>query len=456
MIAYTKRLLGLAFLGLMALACSSESGIKKAHISANFSVADSIQESDDYSGIGVAVVKKDSVNANADTLFYATTDSSGKFSGDVTFEKKRRYPTIISRHDTNLGRVGIILADGDSIRISGTLPTLEESFSISSPEHDAMKSYERLNKNFSRIQKYAQAGLLKGDSLRQEYLKFSDIYWDLYADKKGTFASELAGRRAIQLLQGIDNQKMMARLRAVQSQDRFSDVGATIGKNYIAKTRGLDPALSYLDTLNDITENKNKLMHINMERIKLLYDSARVDVAKKELEAFKEQFSKDLRPQDWIESMNYDLNYLSPGDTIPQFTFMDNGQKISRKSLVGTPYILEITDLSNKLYQSQFDRTVAIHSIYKNFGLQVVTLPLNQSQVTVNAFFEERVKPWPVADAQSFDRQKLLEKFNIRLVPTRFLIDRKGKIIRKYVGSEYQDIINGLRTLIKKEKKPAS
>ncbi|WP_138429532.1 TlpA family protein disulfide reductase [Fodinibius saliphilus] len=456
MTTFIHRYLGIVLIGLMALACSKKSNIKTAHISAEFSVADSVQRSNDYSGIGLAVIKKDSANTNADTLFYAITDSAGEFSGQVSFEKKQRYPAIISRNSTNLGRVGIILADGDSIHISGTLPNLEKSFSISSTEHNAMEVYDRVNKNFSRVQRYAQAGLLKGDTLRQEYVKFSDIYWDVYAEQRGTFASELAARRAIQVLQGIDNNKMMARLRAVQKQDKFSDVGATIGKNYIAKTRGLDPALSYLDTLNDITENKNKLMLINMERIKLLYDSARVDAAKKELDAFKERFSESNQPEEWVKSMSYDLSYLSPGDTIPTFAFEDNGRKISQQSLLGTPYILEITDLSNRLYQSQFDRTIAIHSIYKNFGLQVITLPLNQSQITIDAFFEERLKPWPVADAESFDRQQLVEKFNIRLVPTRFLVSSKGKIIRKYVGTEYQDVINGIRTLIKKEKKPAS
>ncbi|MDZ7680587.1 MAG: thioredoxin-like domain-containing protein [Fodinibius sp.] len=99
---------------------------------------------------------------------------------------------------------------------------------------------------------------------------------------------------------------------------------------------------------------------------------------------------------------------------------------------------------------------MVIHSIYKNYGLQVVTIPLDESQVTVEGFFEERVKPWPVADAQAFDRDKLLEKFNVRLIPTRFLIDREGKIIRKYVGNEYDDVIQGIRTIIKKDKEPAS
>jgi thioredoxin-related protein len=83
--------------------------------------------------------------------------------------------------------------------------------------------------------------------------------------------------------------------------------------------------------------------------------------------------------------------------------------------------------------------------------LEVVTLPLDENQVTVDAFFEERVKPWPVADAKAFDRQELLKKFNIRMIPTRFLIDEDGQIIRKYVGNEFDDVIQGIQKIINKD-----
>lgn len=451
-----NRLCLVVLLVILGWGCSNNTEKKQAVISAQFSVADSVQSSGDLSGIGFTIIKKDSANAAADTLFYATTDSAGSFSGTVRFDERRQYRTIISRNGRNLGRIGLILADGDSIRVRGTLPNLSESFTVSSEEHDAMKVYERVNRNFQRVRKYASAGRIQGDSLRQEILKWSNIFWDVYQKHKGTIASELAARSAIQILPGIDNKKMMSRLRAIQDQDKFSDIGATIGKNYIANSKGLNAALTYLDTLKNITTDKNKLMQIQRERINLLYDSARVDAAKRELSSFKKQFADSLQPKGWVESMDYDLNYMSPGDTIPQFKFTQNGKTISRDSLKGTPYILEITRLSNKLYQRQFDRTVAIHSIYKNFGLEVITIPLDESQVTVDAFFEERYKPWPVADAQAFDRQKLIEKFNIRLVPTRFLIDREGQIVRKYVGREYQDVINGIQTIIQKDKEPAS
>jgi glutathione peroxidase-family protein len=302
----------------------------------------------------------------------------------------------------------------------------------------------------------ARAGRLRGDSLRNEIQKWSNLYWQVFEENKGTIASQLSARESVRLLEGLDNTKMMQRIRVVQDNDELSDLGATYGKNYIANNQGLDSAVAYLDSLSNITDEKDKAMRINMEQIKLLYDSARVDAAQRELAEFKEQYPNNESSKEWVESITYDLNYLSPGDAIPGFSFKDNGKIISRDSLLGNPYILEVTRLSNRLYQNQFDRTVVIHSIYKNYGLQVVTIPLDESQVTIDAFYEERVKPWPVANAQAFDREQLLEKFNIRLIPTRFLIDSNGDIVRKYVGNEYDDVIKGIQTIIKKDKQPAS
>lgn len=450
---HLRNLLFIAVLtGVLGWGCSTKSDLKKAHVSGNFTVADSIDDTKDFSGIGLTIIKRDSANAAGDTLFYAVTDSSGTFSGTAHFEEKRQYPMLISRNKRNLARVGVILAEGDSIHVTGQLPNLRGTTKIASREHDAMTKYRRVGKNFQRVMQYAQVGKLSGDSLETELQKWSDIYWDVYQNNKGTLASELSARESINILQGVDSQKMMRRIRAVQDYDPLSDLGATYGKTYVASTQGLDPALAYLDTLDQITEASDQSMRINMEQIKLLYDSARVSAAKQELQAFKKQYQGNTSAKSWVESMSYDLNYLSPGDSIPDFNFVQNGKTISRDSLLGTPYILEITRLSNRLYQNQFDRTVVIQSIYKNYGLQVVTLPLDESQVTVDAFFEERVKPWPVSDAQAFDRQQLLEKFNIQLIPTRFLVNRNGKIVRKYVGNEFDDVIKGIQTVIKNDK----
>lgn len=446
----------LIIIGVFGWGCSTDHDTKNAHVYGSFTVSDSIDQSEDYSGIGFTIIQKDSANVDADTLFHAVTDSNGSFSGTASFQEKRRYPMIISRNNRNLARTGIILAEGDSVFVTGQLPNIGETLKISSREHEALDKFQRLGKNFQKVMQFARAGRISGDSLRDELQKWSDIYWDVYEEEEGTFASNFAAREAIKILESVDKTQMMNRIRFVDDNDDLSDLGATYGKEYLAEQSGLDASVAYLDSLGEMTDTKRASKRIAMEKIKLLYDSARVELAQQELKEFKENYTDDRTTKEWIESMDYDLNYLSPGDTIPAFQFSQNGKVISRDSLSGAPYILEITQLRNRQYQEQFDRTVVIHSIYKNYGLQVITLPIDNSQVTIDAFFEERVKPWPVADAQAFNREELLERFNIRAVPTRFLVDQNGRIVRKYVGSEYDDVIEGIQQILNKDKNEVS
>lgn len=434
------------------LSCSQTEQNPTAHIRGTFSVADSIDATGDFSGIGLTIISRDSANANPDTLFHQLTDSTGHLSGRASFPEKRQYAAIISRNGRNLGRFGVILAKDDTLTISAELPGIQQTLEITSREHKAMEDYRRITRGYQRVMAYARAGRLSGDSLGTELNKWSDLYWQVHQNNEGTLASEMAAAESVRLLEGWNDETMMAKIRSLQNQDPYISLGATFGKTYLAESRGLDYTLQYLDTLQNNAHSKDTGMRVKMERIKLLYDSARVEKAKELLQNFQQQYKDKEDVRQWAQDISYDLNYLSPGDTIPSFSFRLNGQIVSRDSLNGTPYILEITTLANRLYQEQYDRTVAIHSIYKNFGLQVVTIPLDESQVTVDAFFEARgVRPWPVAPAQSFEREVLLERFNIRVVPTRFLIDRDGKIIRKYVGREYADVIQGIQTIIKQE-----
>ncbi len=78
--------------------CSTGSEQKQAHISGNFKVLDTIDNSNDFSGVGFTIFKKDSAGADADTLFHTISDSNGTFSGIAKFEKKRQYPVLVSRN----------------------------------------------------------------------------------------------------------------------------------------------------------------------------------------------------------------------------------------------------------------------------------------------------------------------------------------------------------------------
>ena len=431
--------------------CSSDNGQLKTFVEGTITVADSIDNSRNYAGIGVTIIKKDSANASADTLFHALTNKEGKFSGTAMFPERRQYVMYVSRNGKNIGRAGVILAKGDAIKIKGELPGLSQTLQINSKEHDILAKYRRVEKGFQRVGTYARSGRLKGDSLVSELQKWPDIYWQIYEENPNTLVGNLSAKRTVELLHEWDKTAMMQKVRQIQNNDDLVYIAATYGKEYVAGSGGLDRSLAYLDTLEMITESSDAQMRVAMERIDVLYDSARVEDARTVLASFKKTFKKNKAAEEWAASIEYDLNYLSPGDPIPEFTFESNGNEISREKLKGRPYLLEITSLLSPVYQQQFERTIVIHSIYKNYDFQVITIPIDTSKVMVEAFFEERMRPWPVAPANSFNAAKLQKMFNIKRLPTRFLVNKEGRIVRRYVGNEYEDVIQGIQQIMNKE-----
>ena len=65
------------------------------------------------------------------------------------------------------------------------------------------------------------------------------------------------------------------------------------------------------------------------------------------------------------------------------------------------------------------------------------------------SFFEQRGKDWPVVNPSSYNQNEIINKLNIRQIPTRFLVDAEGRIVRKYVGSEIDDVVSDLRNKVK-------
>lgn len=252
------------------IGCSAEDKSKTAFINGTFTVSDSIDTSKNFSGIGLTIIKKDSANADADTLFHQITDSTGSLVGEAQIPEKRQYTALLSRNERNLARFGVILAEGDTVNISGELPDLENTIEIQSREHDAMETYRRVSKGYQRIAAFAQAGRLTGDSLSTELNKWSNLFWEVYEKNKGTLASEVAAAEAVRLLEGWNNEAMMQKIRSVQDKDEFISLGATYGKSYLASSEGLDYALSYLDTLQNNAKSEDTGMRVKMEQIKLL------------------------------------------------------------------------------------------------------------------------------------------------------------------------------------------
>jgi peroxiredoxin len=438
-----------------AAACSNEPQKLETVIEGSITVADSSDMSGDYSGIGLVVVTRDSSNAIPDTLFNEVTDTEGSFFGKIEFPEKGYYPLYISRNGVDLANLRIILADNDSLIINAELPDLEETLTLDSREQDAMETFVRVDKSFQRIGVFARGGALADSQIVDEIKKWSDLYWEVYLKHENTIASYLAAEKSVNLLNSWNQEEMLRRIDDALPADYMIPVALNLAKPYIAQTKGFEAASSYLDSLASISDNENAIEVLKRDKIMMHFDSSRVKEAKTLLNEYEQNYSSTSSKK-WARRIRYDLNYLAPGVQAPDFSFMTmDGDTITNESLNGNVFILEISPLANIEYQNDYDRTLIIHEIYKNYGLKIFTIPLDQNELTVEGFFEERRKVWSIAKLGSFDVQTMIQKFNVVQVPTRFLIDENGVVIRKYERDEFKDVIQGLNQAFKENNSPS-
>jgi hypothetical protein len=437
---------------LLIFACSrEEAGVeveKTAHVTGSFSVDESLDDSGDYSGITLLATVRVDEN-RIDTLFHAVTDSAGNFSGNAVIEESDVYSVVVSRNRNTFGILNLIFSDGDTINIAGSLPDLNESLEISSIENDVFQTLERVENNFSRIANFINAGMISQDSIHIEIEKWSDIYWQLFDEYPGTHAAQLAGESAISLLRGWNDSLMVHRKgQLLERYNRVTSGTRNTLVEYYAETNGLNSALHFIDDLKNRSPRSSDLIELDIQRIELLYDSARTTEASRYLDEFRGNYAENELAMNWAESISYDLEFLAPGSPFPELSFqLTQGDSIHTADLAGQPFLLEITRFDNTLYQQQYDRTIAIFQIYRNYELEIITVPLGSSEVMLNAFFEERSKLWPVVQPDSFDADELIELLNLNRVPTRFLVNSDGTIIRRYIGNEYDDVVRGLQRI---------
>lgn len=445
---------GIWILALLILAACSQEDKKEpymqTHITGKITVDAELDTTRDYSGIELKILRPDTLGQLNDTLFYAVTDEDGSYAGNARIPKSDIYPLSILRRSNELGVVNLVLADKDTVQFDAELPDLEETAQVQSRENDLFTSYERLQAGINRIFQFANAGLVTGDTLEMEMMKWSDMFWDFYEDNLNTFAGQQAAASSIRLLEGWQDELMMERLwKVIDDDPSLIPFASRIGIRYYTDEYNLDQALTFIDSL--VTKNASDRinMELKMNKIKLLYDSARVETVKHELDRFKTEYQSYREASSWVENFEYELATLAPGSKLPDFEIITlEGNTITRESMKGKPYMLEFTRFDNFLYQQQFDRNIAIYHIYKNYGLEFLTVPFEATEVVMNAFFDERARLWPFAQPGTFNADELREKFNLNILPTRILVDKNGMIVRKYEGTEFNDIVRGLQIVL--------
>lgn len=426
--------------------CGSDQSEEDPIIRGQITVDSELDSSGDYSGIELMVAET-SIEGQRDTLFHSVTDSTGDYLGVASIDERGLYPLFVSRNNQPLGIFNIVLADGDTVTFDGQLPNINETATIESHENNVYETFERVQRNFQRVVNYVNSRDMSPDSVETEILKWSDLFWDLYQENPDTFAGERAAVASASILQDWDNELMLARTDSILA--RYNSLPGGLRSQltaFYAERDSLEQSLAFLNRIENRLSDNDQKLPVRQEKIKLLYDSSRTDRAGELLADFKQTYAGNQMAEEWADRTNYDITTLASGKPFPDFSFQDSeGQTVSSESMKGTAFMIEFTRLDNPLYQQQYDRVLAIHQVYSNFGLEIITVPIGATDVVFNAFFEERAKYWDFIDQESFYVDELTLKYNLNRLPTRFLVNDQGNIVQRYVGTEFDRIVQGLQ-----------
>ena len=103
-----------------------------------------------------------------------------------------------------------------------------------------------------------------------------------------------------------------------------------------------------------------------------------------------------------------------------------SGDLVSLKAFEGKPLLIEFSIVGNPLCERETMIMPALLDEYPNF--QAVTFMVNETKGEVAVFKEKQKIDWPVVRIDH--NSKILDKFDIRAVPTYILVDKKGRFIR--------------------------
>jgi peroxiredoxin len=118
---------------------------------------------------------------------------------------------------------------------------------------------------------------------------------------------------------------------------------------------------------------------------------------------------------------------------VPEATFtLLSGQKLSTSDLKGKVYLVNFWATNCDTCMQEMPKMVETYNRFKGQGLEFVAVAMNyDAPMYVTNYTQTRQLPFKVA----MDDGSAAKQFgNVQLTPTTFVIDKDGKILKRYVG----------------------
>jgi len=406
------------------------------------SIRPEIDPSTDYRDFEV-LVARDNLG-EPDTLGYAITDSTGYFLMQVYAPNRGIYRLIISRLGQIQASGQIAIADGDSASLVAAFPLRGRNLRVRSQENASLQAYQNTRVQHEQsLVELVQSGDYEEEQVRNLMSQTTMILWDLQQTFPNSMGGELAAAEAITMGTGWEDSVVVARMRALPSSNQRYGEATRAARQAEARRRGQSAALALLDNLKERAETPMQRAEIASERVIAHIDSMEFDIAFALTNAMQEEF-EDMQWAIWAERAGYEIQNLLPGMQAPLFAVRDaNGDSLRLQDLIGKYVILEFYQPEDDMYQRELPGRNDIVEVLGNEKVEIVSISMQPDTLVNEGFFEERTVP----GRHVYGDQGVAQKYNINVLPTRYLIDPEGNLINKYVGGTMAAIHEYMITL---------
>lgn len=135
---------------------------------------------------------------------------------------------------------------------------------------------------------------------------------------------------------------------------------------------------------------------------------------------------------------------LAPSSAVPPATFtLLSGEKVTTADLKGKVYLINFWATSCTTCVKEMPDMIKTYQQFKDRGLDFVAVAMNYDPpMYVANFAKTRELPFKVA--MDSDGSAARAFGNVQLTPTTFVVDKNGKILKRYVGEPEWDALHKL------------
>ncbi|MFT4605307.1 MAG: peroxiredoxin [Rhodothermales bacterium] len=420
--------------------CGAESTAQvSTHVSGRIAIradADSVSNFSDFE-----VVIASNLEGDIDTLGVAMTDVEGRFAMGVQAQDRGIYPLVISRGGQTLTIEEIVIADGDSVRVTAVFPLDGRSVRVVSKENAAWSAYKNTKAQYNR-------GVLNLVQTNPDYSEqdmgrlvgqTSSILWSLQQTFPGTFGSLVANAEAVVMIEGWNDSLAVARGREISlSHPSKLDIVRAVRRS-VARLEGQDAAVTFVRSYingEDREKDAALLAEVVVAHMDSLEQVEAIQVARELQATYAETAWKD-----WAGSAIYEVQNLLPGMEAPAFSLIDvNGDVIDREAFVDQYYMLEFYTPTHPLFQEELGLRQAILTALDESVFESISISVDPDSAYNEALLDGRNLQGRFVFEPDGQESAVAVAYNVNLIPTRILVDPSGRIVGKYVGAALNEL----------------